>query len=99
MSISSNSIAVRQFYALARGEMGIQKPRNPFRVATVGEQVRYCLRCCGPRHFDVIIGLTNSMAFEKAAICRCCGKVVAHPNYSKVHWIGPASNECGPGGK
>jgi len=81
----STSIAVLQFVALARGERAVRKPRNPFQVAFVEEQSRYCLRCCGLRTFDVIF--TRPANFETAAICRCCGEVVAHPDLEKVNWV------------
>ena len=89
MSISSSSIAVRQFIALAKGEMERRKPDNPFRVVYVVQQQRYCLRCCGPRTFDVIFKLGALVQeVETAAICRACGKALAHPDWARVHWVG-----------
>ena len=82
----SSSIAVRQFVALARGEMERGGERNPFRVVCVAQQERYCLSCYGARTFDVIYGQGESLAFEKAAICRTCGKALAHPSLAKVNW-------------
>ena len=83
----STSIAVLQFVALARGEMEVQAPRLPFRVAAVMAEERYCLGCCGKRTMDVIFGQAESLIFEKAMVCRCCGKVVAHPELARVAWL------------
>jgi len=87
MNNTSSSIAVRQFMALARGEMEIQAPRLPFRVAAVMAEERYCLGCCGKRTIDVVFGQRESMIFEKAMVCRCCGKVMAHPELARVTWM------------
>lgn len=93
----SNSIAVRQFLMLAGKSIPVQKPCNPFRVVSVVAEERYCLHCCGKRHMDVIYGQNphflnagqaNGLVFEKATICRACGKVIAHPSLAKVKWIG-----------
>ena len=73
--------------ALARGEMEIQAPRLPFRVAAVMAEERYCLGCCGTRTMDVIFGQGESLVFEKATICRACGKVLAHPELARVAWM------------
>ena len=89
----SSSIAVRQFVALARGEMAVRKVNNPFRVVMVVEQKRYCTRCCGARTFDVIFKrgvLFMEIEIEMAAICRACGKVVGEQTL-RVHWVGPST--------
>lgn len=83
----SSSIAVRQFVRLARGEMGVQAVGNPFRVVCVAGQERYCLQCCGKRWFDVIFKRGRLVEVEEtAAVCRCCGEAVAHPDLVKVSW-------------
>jgi len=85
----SSSIAVRQFMALACGEMEIRAPRLPFRVAAVSAQERYCLRCYGIRTMDVVFKQTTMGGMlETAIICRACGKVLAYPGMARVHWIG-----------
>ena len=69
--------------------MAVRKERNPFRVVCVVEQKRYCLHCYGARIFDVIFKVEEYFGeVEKAAICRACGKAIAHPDLAKVHWIG-----------
>jgi len=85
----SSSIAVRQFVALARGEMAVRKVNNPFRVVMVVEQKRYCLHCCGARKFDVIIKRGELLLeVETAAVCRCCGEAIAYPILPRMEWIG-----------
>jgi hypothetical protein len=74
---SSNSLAVRQFCDIAFGWMPVHAPNQPFRVETVTTEERYCLACCGVRHFDVVRGVsTGSTIGQVAAICRCCGAEV-----------------------
>lgn len=85
--MSSSSITVRQFVALARGEMERRKEGNPFRVVCVAAQQRYCLRCCGVHWFDVIIKRGRVVAeVETAAICRACGKAITHHEAAKVRF-------------
>jgi len=87
----SSSIAVRQFVALARGEMAVRRVNNPFQVMMVVEQRRYCLRCNGSRTFDVIFKRGELVVMvETAAICRMCGNVVGEQAL-RVHWVGPST--------
>jgi len=66
------SLAMRQFWAMATGEIPVHKPCNPWRVAMVRVEELYCLGCCGVRWHDVVIGDSRSLSF-----CRCCGEEVA----------------------
>jgi len=81
-SAHGNSLAVRQFLELARGERRVQKPRNGFRTQAVKAEERYCLGCYGVRRHDAWYGLRKAevkgmglMEFGfSMAWCRCCGK-------------------------
>lgn len=64
-----NSITVLRFIAAVRGE-AVHKPANPFRLASVRAEERYCLGCCGVRRFDVV---RDECGVGRVAICRGCG--------------------------
>lgn len=73
----SNSLANRQLLALIRGEIPVQKPKNPFRVEAVKEESMYCLQCYGVRTFDVVYAQTLlPFSVETVMkICRSCQSV------------------------
>ena len=69
------SLSVMQFVELARGERAVQKPSHPFRVEAVQAEERYCMRCCGVRWFDVVMGFRGQVPgvrCEVLAMCRSC---------------------------
>jgi hypothetical protein len=67
-----NSAATRQFLAFARGDLKIQRPRNPIRVERVIAREMYCMQCLGIRWFDVAEGIDESGARYQFSICRRC---------------------------
>ena len=81
--ISGTSLAVLQFFAIAKGEVPVHAPDNGFRtVRLVGEE-RYCLGCIGVRWHDVVEGELSAISSQRAAVsfriarCRVCEKVGA----------------------
>jgi len=72
MSDNSNSIAVRQFVAIVRGEISVHVPRNEFQTVQVGKDERYCLRCCAVRVWDLWRGKHEGLEFLLGR-CRACG--------------------------
>ncbi len=71
-STVGTSLAVRQFVDLARGDLPVHTPNQPWRVESVEAVEGYCLRCCDLRCFDVVSGKGRTVAF-----CRACGLEVA----------------------
>jgi len=74
-STHGNSLAMVQFVELARGERAVQEPSHPFRVEEVKAEERYCMRCCGVRWFDVVVGVRGQVPgvrCEVLAMCRSC---------------------------
>lgn len=71
-STRGSSLAVRQFVDLARGDMPVHAPNQPWQVESVIDVEGYCLRCCDVRIFDVVSGRGRAVAF-----CRACGLEVA----------------------
>lgn len=67
-----SSMVVRQFVAVAFGEMPVHSPMAPWKVVRVVAEERYCLGCFGVRAHDVVVGDDRSAIF-----CRCCGKETA----------------------
>jgi hypothetical protein len=65
-----NSLAVRQFMELARGERPVARPQNRFEVVLVIAEPRYCLKCLRVQIHDVVF----SVGYEAACRCRFCGK-------------------------
>lgn len=68
----NSSLAVRQFLALARGEVARIQPANDFRVGRMFVEGRYCLSCYGVRWIDVVV---DAQGVERLAVCWCCGDV------------------------
>lgn len=69
------SLAVLQFFVLARREWTVQAPKSPFRVERVTAERRYCLGYWGVRWFDVVEGVRRGAGSAmKLVVCRKCGK-------------------------
>ncbi len=68
-AIPSTSLVVRQWFAVAVGELPVHSPCNPWPVREVVHESRYCMRCNGERNFDVVHGVNGHIA----AFCRACG--------------------------
>jgi hypothetical protein len=71
---SGSSLAVRRWVDACRGE-AVHAPRNPFRVQRVTAEEQYCLKCCGVRWHDVVIGFEIG-SIHKVTFCRACGEEV-----------------------
>lgn len=68
-----SSLAVRQFSAIARGDVARMRPANDFRVGRVFVEDRYCSHCLGIRWMDVV---QDDAGVERLAVCWCCGEVL-----------------------
>lgn len=71
-----NSLAVRQFMAIARGEVAVHEPKNPVAVVRVVTDERYCLGCCGVRVHDLVVAWHGGQLFTALTYCRTCGGVM-----------------------
>ena len=72
---TGTSLAVRQFAAVARGEVGVHRPHNPFAIVRVETRERYCLGCGDVRWHDVVVGWHGGALFDALMYCRTCGGV------------------------
>lgn len=72
---TGTSLAVRQFAAVARGEVGVHRPSNPFAIVRVETRERYCLVCGNVRWHDVVVGWHGGALFDALMYCRTCGGV------------------------
>ena len=75
-SPTETSLIVRQFLALARGEVAVQVPANGFRAEAVKPEEHYCLKCLGVRWFDVVYGVSGITCQVRGVMmkwCRGCG--------------------------
>ena len=72
---TGTSLAVRQFAAVARGEVGVHRPHNPFAIVRVVTDERYCLGCCGVRVHDLVVAWHGGALFDALMYCRTCGGV------------------------
>ncbi len=70
------SWAVRQFMAIARGEVAVHEPKNPVAVVRVVTDERYCLGCCGVRVHDLVVAWHGGQLFTALTHCRACGGVM-----------------------
>lgn len=68
-----NSVVVRQFMAIVRGEVKVHEPVNEFSTVTVEVEELYCLRCCDVRHWDTWHGCQDGLTFVIGR-CQCCGQ-------------------------
>lgn len=68
-----NSLAVRQFVELARGERRVCKPANQVHVITLAPVEFFCLHCFDVRWFDIGFDAHNRIVLSR---CRTCGKGV-----------------------
>jgi len=70
------SLAVRQFVALARGDVGVHVVGNALEVVEVAADRRYCLRCYGVRMHDLVVVRHGAARFVALTWCRRCGEAV-----------------------